>query len=281
MASNNIMTYGGRLVQPNGRMINNYTYDADTIAFWNVVKPYDVIDNIAAVDKFIIAYKAAHSAATLAEIGDTAIYLMYGATAVAHSLNLINPSLSNPYNITWKTIATHDNNGVTFAGIQYADSNVIPSTHLITNNVCIGVYFRLNVKNNQIALGSYNTVNQEMSLYPYYTNNNIYSEIYKESEACAGAVVNSLRLKLCNRTSSSVHNVWSDGIKINEVSTGSGTPPTFSLGIGGRKISPTVYGNNYNNCYSFIIIGRGKTDSQCIDITNAVNQLQVDLGRNV
>lgn len=265
--------------------LNSFVFtDPDAKAFLDVVRPYDVVLNELAVQNFVKSYRAVHANARLADIGDTAIYLMYGGTETACCLNLINPSLSNPFNLVKSGTPTFNANGITTTGTQYLKTGIYPSTHMTLNNTSLMIYERTNVSTNRISIGAYDVVNLWiLQLVPRYSNN-FYFDSYNTTigigRLTGTEITDSRGLTIGSRLSSSYAACFIDGEKKGSISTSGGNLVNYELYIGARNNNGTAVVHRSNN-YAFAAVALGKTDEQCIAITNAVNQLQTELGRAV
>lgn len=259
--------------------INSFVYtDPDAKAFLDVAAPYDNTQNQSAINDFVKAYKLAHGVANLSDIGDTAIYLMYGGTEIACCLNLINPSLSNPFNLVKVGLPTFNVNGITTSGTAYLNTNIIPSSNMILNNFSLMAYIRNNLATNAVI--GIDSGSNLLELWPRFTDNKSYVSSYDTASRGVGNNNNSTKFFIATRTSSTYLKLFRDNNLIfYKSNANSGGQPSGKLCINYTRIVTTNYYAAYN--VSFVAIGLGKTDQQCIDITTAVNNLQTALGRAV
>jgi hypothetical protein len=261
--------------------LNSFVFnDSDANAFLDVARPYDNTKNELAITNWIKNYKLACGVYRLSDTGDKAIYLMYGATETACCLNLINPSLTNAYNLTKFGTPIFSANGVATSGTQYLNTHVNPYFHTVLNNVSLMSYERVN-SNAQAAIGIFADNLHSLFLSPRFTNNKEILNCYSINEnvgkiSSVGNVTVSTGLSIGNRTASNNANIWLRGSKLNTLASTEGSMPNAQIIIGGYSS-----GALRPNTYCFNMVGSGKTDAQCIAITNAVNQLQTDLGRAV
>jgi hypothetical protein len=264
-------------------ILNSFLFtDPDAKAFLDVVQLYDQTLNELAVQNFVKNYRAAHGNARLSDIGDTAIYLMYGGTETACCLNLINPSLSNPFNLVKSGTPKFNANGITTTGTQYLKTGIYPSTHMTLNNTSLMIYERTNVSLNKISIGAYDINNVWiLQLVPRYSNN-FYFDSYNTATGrlAVTGITDSRGLTIGSRLSSSYAACFIDGEKKGSISTSGGNLVNYEIYIGARNNNGTATVHRSNN-YAFAAVALGKTDAQCIAITNAVNQFQTELGRAV
>jgi hypothetical protein len=266
-------------------ILNSFLFtDPDAKAFLDVVQLYDQTLNELAVQNFVKNYRAAHGNARLSDIGDTAIYLMYGGTETACCLNLINPSLSNPFNLVKVGTPTFNANGITTTETQYLKTGIYPSTHVTLNNTSLMIYERTNVSTHTISIGAYNTPNNWiLQLVPRISiTNNFYFDSHNTTTGrlTGTGITDSRGLTIGSRLSSLYAACFIDGKKKGSISTSGGNLVNYEIYIGARNNNGTATVHRSNN-YAFAAVALGKTDAQCIAITNAVNQFQTELGRAV
>lgn len=92
----------------------------------------------------------------------TAIYPFVGSSASSHSYNLVNPAA---FQITWNGTLTHNYDGVTSNGSTgYADTGIIPSTHLLQNDVHISTCTNNVLPQNIFDVGASENGNQDLRL---------------------------------------------------------------------------------------------------------------------
>ncbi|NJM15923.1 MAG: hypothetical protein HC896_11655 [Bacteroidales bacterium] len=203
---------------------------------------------------------------------------MYGTTETACCLNLINPSLTNPFNLVKVGTPTFNANGITTTGTQYFRTGVIPSTHTTLNNVAIGVYIYNYTGVGRCAIGCQNTSTNVIAIY-IRTTSACDARIYSSSSLATANIVNTSGLSIANKPFNNLLQYWNKGIKYGTNTAIQAQHPTREMYLG--AINDGSANNYLNNNYSFAAVTLGKTDQQCIDITNAVNNLQTALGRAV
>lgn len=109
-------------------------YDLDALAFFAAAGITNDTQKLA-TDTLVKALKT-----NLTWAKYHAIYLFVGATALAHSINLKNPSA---FNVTWNGTIVHDANGITSpTGDAYGLTGYNPSVHAILGNNHLSIYSR-------------------------------------------------------------------------------------------------------------------------------------------
>jgi hypothetical protein len=141
------------------------------------------------------------------------------------------------------------------------------------------VYVRNNLAGASAIIGTSNNVSTKFNLYSRFTDNKAYFGTADSASYISGANNDSRRFTIGTKTSSTYGKLFNNNTVIGSRTVFSGSMPNAEITLNYERVSSGSLYSAYN--LSFILIGKGRTDAQCIAITNAVNQLQTDLGRAV
>jgi hypothetical protein len=205
-----------------------------------------------------------------------AIYPMVGASAAACAQNLKSSSFTG----TFSNGVTYANTGILSNGIGYMDSNLTPSISLSLDNVHLSIYTRTNIATNSAAIGNTSDANgnNELSIYPRFSNNLVYTRLNASSSNITtttdskgfhiGSRILSTQIKYYKNT-----NVFS--LNNNSLSLTTGTMPISAFRYLGNISS------YYNGEIAFASMGEGLTDTEASDFYTAVQAFQTTLSRQV
>ena len=242
--------------------------------------------------------------ATLYSIGVwdklVAFYPFIGGTADAHKFNGKDPrDLDAAYRITWYGGMTHD-----YEGIKPNGSNAFGNTHLVpyptidgNNEGAIGAYLRTTATTKtfacEVGMGYYNISYTLVNGLPNYGQNDNVGGIPADTNIGSGISGLTAGFNLHNRVSSSSANMYSNKVDIGALQAGS----AFDLLTGGSVVISALRllqgsgapdgdgGGLYSYSdrpLSFVFFAsEGFTTQEMEDFTDAVNQYQFDLNRDI
>lgn len=253
--------------------------DADAEAFITAAGITDATQK-SAVNQLVLDLKSA-----LIWTKMKAIYPIVGGTATTHKWNLKDPrDLDAAYRLNFSTGWTHSSNGM-LPSAAYANSFLIPNSHLTNNSTHLSIYSRTNtdIASASFDIGTTNNVSAFLDL-SLRLSNNLYADAYNNTTnriLTTNSV--SLGFYLNNRTSSTVFKVFKDNAQIGTTNTSASsgfTSLTSSIFIGAinKAGTPDYYTNRQ---YAFASIGDGLTDTEAANFYTAVNAYQVALNRNI
>ena len=248
-------------------------YDADAQAFITAAGITDATQQ-SAINTLVLDLKG-YSIWTKMK----AIYPIVGGTASSHAVNLKTPGT---YNMTFASGMTHSSTGMVGNGTNaYADTSFNPSSNASLNSHHISFYSRTNVNTNEIEFGV-NDANGDASLIQCRFSGTTFYRINSQPAYITHANSDSRGLYIGNRTASNVLNGWKNGSKL-----ATGSDASTSLPNGNHWIcawnniqSPGFFYYSTKQC-AFASIGDGLTDTEALNLYNAVQAYQTTLGRNV
>lgn len=204
-----------------------------------------------------------------------AIYPMVGASAAACAQNLKSSSFTGTFNGG----ITYASTGVKGNGTSgWMNTFLTPSIDLSLNNTHISVYIRTNIAENASAIGntSSGTGINELSIYPRYSNNDVYARINAASSPITtttdsrgfhiGSRISSTQIKYYKNSSSFSLNNTSNALT-------TGTMPLLGFRYQGNISS------YYSGECAFSSIGDGLTDTEASNFYTAVQAFQTSLSR--
>ena len=211
-----------------------------------------------------------------------AIYPMVGGTSTTCKYNLKDPQNTNgafrlAYDAGWSFSATgaSPSNG-------YADTFIIPSSHLALNDVHSSYYSRENVVG-EYDIGVFDSSgSKEFALIVRYLDSNLYSVIYDESSSIiAAASADGSGYFLNSRTSSNAHNVYRNGSSFaSSANANIGVLPTISVYLGALNSSGTPSAFSTKEC-AFATFGSGIDASLAATMYTDIQTFQTALSRQV
>lgn len=239
------------------------------------------------IDTFV---KTLRNKGVLSKMLDVGVYC--GDNLAAALTKLVYPSDYSPWLLNYN-FAENDysqRTGIIGDGATKALSTGLPTTSVLTNNnVSTSFYHR--GTSTGVLHGLHNGAEPRILLLAPWTDGNFYSDIYNDSNGAgrvftsAGAAGSGFGHMLASRTSSSSHTIYRNGTQLN---SNGGSGGTFSS-LGGHPLpaygtyqiaSSAITGFATYPC-AFYHWGHGLNGTESVDLYNAVQALQVALGRNV
>lgn len=200
-----------------------------------------------------------------------AVYPLIGGNASAHSWNLRDIT---QFKMDWYGAGAHTKTGFKGDGISaYGDTNFNQLNNSQLNNESFGFYNRTNTSENSIPMG----INAQHDTYIYANLNGVsYSRIQSNINNISFSVSDALGFYQTSVSGSCIAS------KNNVFYTGSGgqSLSNYSFYIGARNSAgnPELFASSE---LSYAFMGEGLTESELTSHLNAVQQLQIDLGRAV
>lgn len=204
-----------------------------------------------------------------------AVYPFVGGSAAAHKFNLINPlDTDAAFRLDYVNSLIHSGAGVTGAASAYALTNIIPSTHLLLDDVHISNFLSL-------KLGEY----YEMGIFgsggDLYKRTRMDVNYPPGIDSSVNAPYVALRTTgnqvILSRLSSTTVYAYNDGVSSNAASTSttlsSAEFPLFCI------YNISTYNNNTLSTHIYDTIGYGLTDAEAAMFYTVVNDLQKKLKR--
>lgn len=249
--------------------------DSDACAF---IAAASITDNTqkSAINQLVLDLKSANIWTKM-----KAIYPFVGGTASSHKFNLKDPrDLDAAYRLVFNGGWTHSATGALPNGSNaYAN----PFYTNVTDNSSMWYYSRTNNTTNAVDMGVYNNPYSDTQISCYYGGTS-WGLIRILSNGFTGvnwAATTSQGFFGANRTSSTLANVWYNGVKKGtNTNTSSQDPFTKSLFIGAynSNTGATYFSNRES---AFASIGDGLTDSEATALYNAVQTFNTTIGRQV
>lgn len=213
-----------------------------------------------------------------------AIYPFVGGTATSHKFNLKNPlDTDAAFRLVFNGGWTHSANGATPNGTNaYADTFLIPSTNLITNNFNYSYYSRNTTTVLTELMGSWNSTNQQTQ----FVTNDPLGTLYGDSYAVfnvrvSSSVPNFTGLLSYGRLSSTSLSLFRNGNNLNTITTPvGGTVPNVKIFLSAINVNGTPVLFTPLQC-AFSSIGDGLTNTESTNLYNAVQAFNTTLSRQV
>jgi hypothetical protein len=205
-----------------------------------------------------------------------ALYPLVGASAAACAQNLKSSSFTGTFSSGWTFAST----GITCSGAAFMNTSLTPSNDLSLNNTHLSVYVRTNnAQSNPAIANTDNSSGQnELSIYPRYSGDSVYTRINASSGPITTST-NSQGMHIGSRIVSTqikyYKNSSSFSLSNNSVSLTTGTMP-----LGALRYLGSIAGY-YTGEFAFCSIGDGLTDTQALNFYTAVQAFQTTLSRNV
>jgi hypothetical protein len=218
----------------------------------------------------------------------TAFWLFVGTTTANIKYNGKTPSESNTYNLAFSgTAPTISRNGCKFNGTNgYADTFV--PQNLISNSANgLSVYFRENVKRNEVQIGYVNrsTFDATQIGMGWSLNNKAIIGNKSGQQFGANTYTNVNGLIRLNRHSGSAYRLYRNGSQIELITaTGNVDTNTNTIVIGGERWSAGNAIANYSDktfCYADIMTSNSLSAAEELVYYNCVQAFQTALSRNV
>ena len=211
-----------------------------------------------------------------------AVYPMVGGTAAKHKFNFMDArDLDAAFRLVFIGGWTHSSNGITGNSVNtYADTKIIPLTHLNNFNSSFSIYNRTSGYNAGFEGGVISSGN-------WYGHIN-YDASFPTGHAIQGSrfmiatIPNDRNLVIFNRTANNNANIFINNSKITtntSTSTDSRANSNIYLGAVNWVGFGTAYPSNRN--IALASIGDGLTDTEAANFYTAVQAFQTTLGRQV
>jgi hypothetical protein len=257
------------------RLRASTTYEADAAAFFTRVTSAGgslTTTEQQAVNSLVIQMKADGIWTPM-----KAVYPMVGASAAACAQNLKSSSFTGTFTSGWTFAST----GVTPNGTSaYMNTGIKVSVDLALNSNSFSFYSRTEKDALEPDMGGsvQNATTTELNVYTRF-GNQIYFRNNSNNIAAAATNISSLGLFVNNRNSSSETR--------NRIRTTLVTQSNTSNTANSSNIYISAVGNNSGTLtfstrqIAFAHIGDGLTDTNSLDLVNAVQSFQTTLSRNV
>jgi hypothetical protein len=209
---------------------------------------------------------------------------MVGGTASTCKYNLKDPQDTDAaFRLSFANSPTFSANGVDWNGSnQYADTHIVPSTHLLLNDVHSSYYSRED-SNGDFDLGCFDTNSQqEFAMIIKRSGGTYYSIIYEESTSLiTGTLSDGSGFFMNSRTSSTSHNFYRNGSSFaSNTGANGGTRPAFSVFLGAENFNGSATGYSNKQC-AFASFGTGISGALASTMYSDIQTFQTALGRNV
>lgn len=209
-----------------------------------------------------------------------AIYPMVGGTAFSHKWNLKDPrDLDAAFRLVFDVSGTwtHSSTGANPSGNTFANTFLIPSTHL-TNTSGSVTYYSREETNSGYDFGASDN-GGALNLLGLSSRNygNSYGAYGNVGLTCVVASASSIGVFMINRNDGTNTTLWKNGIKIKTAAEVS-TLPSYPLYLGAISLGVGV---NYwgNRECAFASIGGGFSDAESLTYYNVIQTFQTTLGR--
>lgn len=215
-----------------------------------------------------------------------AIYPLVGGTATTCKYNLKDlQDTDAAFRLNFVNSPTITATGVDWNGTtQYADTFIIPSTHLTAQNTHLSYYSRENVSSTGLDMGTYNGGGEELLLNSRHSVSGFMSDQYNDVGSQGRLLFansDSRGWFLGSRTSSTSHNTYINGSNVASSATSGGTFPTTNIflaavpdGLGGAFL------HGVRQC-AFATIGAGISPSLATIMYGDIQIFQKSLGRSI
>jgi hypothetical protein len=215
-----------------------------------------------------------------------ALYPFVGGSATSHKFNLKDPrDLDAAYRLVFNGGWVHSSTGAKPNGTTgYADTKLIPSANYPTVwDISIGFYSRTNIKDTitpSTDISAYQNNSQCIGFQTRYTDDKIYSQLYRDAQPYNIVVTNtdSSGLFTLSRTSTgSLKQFRNSTILGTSTATIAGSIPTTAICLsnGGNN---TSYSSREQ---AFAFIGNGLSDTEATNFYTSVQKFNTTLGRQV
>lgn len=206
-----------------------------------------------------------------------AVYLFIGNNADNHKWNAVNPQDTDAaFRMLWYGSGIYSATGFKGNGTNaYGDTNFNQLNNSELNNESFGIYSRSNINGNYIASG----INASKDTYIYLnldglsyvrSQSNINQLNFTVSDSLGFYQVSNFDNKIIARKNDFEKKVNNNGQALENFN--------FYLGARNGAGNAELFANNEFSYYS---IFKGMTEAQMLAHNNAVQQLQIDLGRAV
>jgi len=208
----------------------------------------------------------------------TAIYPIVGGTSSSHSYNLKNTAA---FQITWGgSPLTHSSTGVTNNAQGYGGTGVVPSSHLLQDDVHVSHYSRTlsPFSNNFDMLVSDSSYVSALGMAIYYSGNNLFS--VNSTPWGTGASATFYGLFTATRQNNTTGTLYQNSSSIATTGVSVALPPSqiplCAFNVGGSIAYPSGIKE-----YAWFSIGSGLNATDVGNLYTAVQAFQTTLGRQV
>ena len=214
-----------------------------------------------------------------------AIYPFVGGTAASHKWNLKDPrDVDAAFRLTFSGGWTHSSTGAKGNGTTaYADTFIIPTTHLTQNNTHLSYYSRTADDAQYVELGYYNNGTAIIQITTRYTGFGGIAGSYSTANQVTAAVSSGTYYGINSKTSSTSLKMYRNGVQLGTTNTTSDVQFTNLIGkiyLNARNDNGTTAFYSAREC-AFATIGDGLTDTDAANLYTIVQKYQTTLGRQV
>jgi hypothetical protein len=208
-----------------------------------------------------------------------AIYPFVGGTATTHKWNLKDPrDLDAAFRLTFSGGWTHSSTGaLPNGGTGFANTFLNDNTTLSLNSAHMATYLRTNVDGLYCDMGASSTNFDDTSLFSRYSNG-FYPRIHNTNSGITNTV-SSLGFFMSNRVNSTEIRAF-QGNTLKLITNSSSNKVNVSIYIAAMN-RPIGIGFFSPRETAFNSIGDGLTDTEAVNLYNAVQSFQTTLARNV
>lgn len=259
-------------------------YDADAQAFFDAVEGGGdtlTLTIKGAVNQLVLDFKAASIWTKF-----VAIYPVVGGTASAHKWNLKDPQNTDAaHRITYAGTVTHSSSGMRGNAVDgIANTHVIPSSHLSSNNTHVSIYTNDDTSTASGRHGCNSDSGANNILYiATLSNTTTYARMYGTSDDGQITAANSDKsiFSVLSRRSSSDYELYRDGVSVgtNSGSTGVAALPTADFYLFAENSAGTP-ANFANDRVAFASLGTGLNDTEVAALQSSVQTFNTTLSRN-
>lgn len=211
-------------------------------------------------------------------------YPLVGGTSSTHKFNLKNPIDTNAgFRLTFSGGWTHDSNGITGNGLNsYADTYFKPSVEYANaNSSHMSNYCRTNSTGSYLEMGC-QTPTSAFKFYNWFSTT-CYISLNDNTGSTSGLVSGRAdAMMIASRTSSTSMFVKRNNGNAVTLSSTAGALVTQNLYIGNLNNNGTPLAGSYSNRnYCWFSVGDSLTTTDATNLNLAVQQFQLNLGRQI
>lgn len=251
-------------------------YDRDAQAYIDAVQILNAIEQEAVNDMFVY-WKAQNIFTKL-----RAVYPFLGGSSVTCKWNAVNPvDLDAAFRLTFTGSPTFGANGVSFNGTsQYANTYIVPTTHLTQNSTTI-FFSKRNTSNAGVEIGTEAPAASGMLLAARDAGNSVHIQYQFPSNYMTAAQATAVGRWGGVRTSNIVQKTFKNNVQQGATDTDAAagwSNLTYSLYIGATNSS----GSPANYCVSdldFVVIADGLSDAEYGFLDSSVVTFKAAIGR--
>jgi hypothetical protein len=211
-----------------------------------------------------------------------AIYPFVGGSASAHKFNLKNPADTNAaFRLTFSGGWTHAATGATPNGVNaFANTFWTPSVNSAITRCAFGIYSRTN---SLIAGQIYGCQNSSINRFVSHSIDSAYFRISAATNQIIYSASPTQKLLMARRTSTTVFEAYRDGVSLGTSAALASTLPdrNFYLGALNNGFNAGANFTVHELAFAFLAGISALTDTDAVNLTNAVNTFQTSLGRAV